>query len=194
MGFCFLIYNNMRIKKFETFTESINEDFTFDTPNQYIAMALRKLQLKINKIFDFVPEKTGELGEPIKAPDKSEGDKDKITFKDLMVNIDDSEVSRHSKTNDSLDITFSDSEHVYKLIISINIKEGIPTDKEKNFSYKDVKNCFIKLKKYDINTYEIIGEISKNSKISKIDEEFLIELKIELDENFNEEEEFEIET
>lgn len=194
MGFCFLIYNNMRIKKFETFTESINEDFTFDTPNQYIAMALRKLQLKINKIFDFVPEKAGELGEPIKTPDKSEGDKDKITFKDLMVNIDDSEVSRHSKTNDSLDITFSDSEHVYKLIISINIKEGIPTDKEKNFSYKDVKNCFIKLKKYDINTYEIIGEISKNSKISKIDEEFLIELKIELDENFNEEEEFEIET
>lgn len=194
MEFCFLIYNNMRIKKFETFTESINEDFTFDTPNQYIAMALRKLQLKINKFFDFVPEKAGELGEPIKAPTKSEEDKDKITFKDLMVNMDDSEVSRHSKTNDSLDITFSDSEHVYKLIISINIKEGIPKDKEKNFSFKDVKNCFIKLKKYDINTYEIIGEISKNSKVSKIDEEFLIELKIELDENFNEEEEFEIET
>jgi hypothetical protein len=52
----------------------------------------------------------------------------------------------------------------------------------------------LKLKKYDINTYEIIGEISKNVKISKIDEEFLINLKIELDEDFSEDEEFEIET
>lgn len=194
MGFCFLIYNNMRIKKFEMFKESINEDLTYDTPNQYILMALKKLQLKINKIFDYVPEKTGELGEPIKSPKSEDEDKSKITFKDLMVTIDDSEVSRYSKTNDSLNITFSDSDYVYKLIILINIKEGIPEDKEKDFSFKDVKNCFIKLKKYDINTYEIIGEISKNSKISKIDEELLIELKIELDENFNEEEEFEIET
>ena len=184
----------MRIKKFEMFKESINEDLTYDTPNQYILMALKKLQLKINKIFDYVPEKTGELGEPIKSPRSEDDDKSKITFKDLMVTIDDSEVSRYSKTNDSLNITFSDSDYVYKLIILINIKEGIPEDKEKDFSFKDVKNCFIKLKKYDINTYEIIGEISKNSKISKIDEEFLIELKIELDENFNEEEEFEIET
>ena len=187
----------MRIKKFETFTESVNEDFTFDTPSQYISMALKKLQLKINKFFDFVPDKVGELGEPIKSPGSKEdnGDKkDTITFKDLMVNMDDSEISNFSKSNESLTVTFSDSEHVYKLIILINIKEGIPKDKEKNFSFKDVENCFLKLKKYDINTYEIIGEISKNSKISKIDEEFLIELKIELDENFNETEEFEIET
>ena len=98
--------------------------------------------------------------------------------------MDDSEISNFSKSNESLTVTFSDSEHVYKLIILINIKEGIPKDKEKNFSFKDVENCFLKLKKYDINTYEIIGEISKNSKISKIDEEFLIELKIELDEMF----------
>ena len=197
MEFSFLIYNNMRIKKFETFTESINEDFTFDTPSQYISMALKKLQLKINKFFDFVPEKVGELGEPIKSPNSKEDEddkKDKITFKDLMVNMDDSEISNFSKLNESLTVTFSDSRYVYKLIISINIKEGIPQDKEKNFSFKDVKNCFLKLKKYDINTYEIIGEISKNVKVSKIDEEFLIELKIELDEDFNGEEEFEIET
>lgn len=183
----------MRIKKFETFKESINEDMAYDTPSQYISMALKKLQSKINKMFDYVPDKAGELGEPIKTP-KSTTDEDKITFKDLMVNIDDSEISKYSKLNDSLTITFSDSDYVYKLIILINIKEGIPEDKEKDFSFKDVKNCFIKLKKYDINTYEIIGEISKNVKISKIDEEFLINLKIELDDDFNEEEEFEIET
>jgi hypothetical protein len=83
---------------------------------------------------------------------------------------------------------------MYKLIILINIKQGLPTDKEKDFSFKDVKKCFLKLKKYDINTYEIIGEISKNVDISKIDEQFLIELKIELDESFSDDEEFEIET
>jgi hypothetical protein len=183
----------MKIKKFESFTESINEDLTYDTPSQYISMALKKLQSKINKMFDYEPEKTGEAGEPFKSP-KKEGEEDKITFKDLMVDIDNSEISKYSKLNDSLTITFSDSDFMYKLIILINIKEGIPEDKEKDFSFKDVNNCFLKLKKYDINTYEIIGEISKNVKISKIDEEFLINLKIELDEDFSEDEEFEIET
>ena len=119
---------------------------------------------------------------------------DKITFKDLMVTIENSEISKYSKNNDSLTITFSDSDFMYKLIILINIKQGLPTDKEKDFSFKDVKKCFLKLKKYDINTYEIIGEISKNVDISKIDEQFLIELKIELDESFSDDEEFEIET
>lgn len=183
----------MRIKKFELFKESLNEDLAYDTPSQYVSMALKKLQSKINKMFDYVPDKTGEGGEPFKSP-KESGDENKISFKDLMVNMDSSEISKYSKLNDSLTITFSDSDYVYKLIILINIKEGIPEDKEKDFSFKDVKNCFMKLKKYDINTYEIIGEISKNVEISKIDEEFLINLKIELDEDFNEEEEFEIET
>jgi hypothetical protein len=183
----------MKVNRFKTFVKLINEEFEYDTPDQYISMALKRLQTKIENIFNYTPDKTGELGEPYRSPDKKD-DEDKITFKDLMVTIENSEISKYSKNNDSLTITFSDSDFMYKLIILINIKQGLPTDKEKDFSFKDVKKCFLKLKKYDINTYEIIGEISKNVDISKIDEQFLIELKIELDESFSDDEEFVIET
>ena len=43
-------------------------------------------------------------------------------------------------------------------------------------------------------TFEVIGQITKNVKIKDIDEEFLIDLKIEIDDKFGDEEEFEIET
>jgi hypothetical protein len=51
-------------------------------------------------------------------------------------------------------------------------------------------------KKYDINTLEIVGQLSKNINTDKINEDYLIELKLELDKDFGdeEEEEFEIET
>jgi hypothetical protein len=54
--------------------------------------------------------------------------------------------------------------------------------------------CYIKFKKYDLDTFEVIGQITKNVKIKDIDEEFLVDLKIEMDDQFGEEEEFEIET
>ena len=41
---------------------------------------------------------------------------------------------------------------------------------------------------------EVIGQITKNVDMKKIDEEFLIDLKIEMDDKFGDEEEFEIET
>jgi hypothetical protein len=69
-------------------------------------------------------------------------------------------------------------------------------DKKENFSDKDIKNCIIKFKKYDIEHFELIGQIGpKKTKIEDINEELLVDLKIELDEEFGEsDEEFEIET
>ena len=57
------------------------------------------------------------------------------------------------------------------------------------------KNCFIKFKKYDLQTFEVLGQMTKNVKIKDIDENFLVDLKIELDETFGDEDEkLEIET
>ena len=68
-------------------------------------------------------------------------------------------------------------------------------DPNKDFSPDDVSKCYIKFKKYDIDTFDIIGQLTKNVEIKKIKEEFLINLKIELDEEYGEDEEgFEIET
>jgi hypothetical protein len=54
--------------------------------------------------------------------------------------------------------------------------------------------AYIKFKKYDANTDDLIGQITKNVEIKKIDEDFLVDLKIEIDDKFGEEEEFKIET
>jgi hypothetical protein len=71
----------------------------------------------------------------------------------------------------------------------------MPKDPNVDFSFEDVENCFVKFKKYDIETFEVIGQMTKNIKTKDIDEEFLIELKIELDEKFGDEDEkLEIET
>ena len=43
-------------------------------------------------------------------------------------------------------------------------------------------------------TFEVIGQITKNTDPNQIDEEFIVNLKIELDEEFGDEEEFKIET
>ena len=183
----------MRIKKFKRFNESSEEEMIHENPSQYVATALKQLKNKLDKIFNYDPTQTGEGGEQLKSPEKKE-DSDNITFKDLAIDFEGSEISKFSKINDSLTVTFTDTYSMYKLIILINIKNAIPEDKDKDFSYKDIKKCYIKLKRYDINSYEIMGEVSKNVKISKIDEDFIIKLKMELDEDFAGDDEFEIET
>ena len=50
------------------------------------------------------------------------------------------------------------------------------------------------VKKYDIDTDDVIGQITKNVNIKDIDEDFLVNLKIEIDDKFGDDEEFEIET
>ena len=87
---------------------------------------------------------------------------------------------------------------LYTLIISIDIKEGLPKTEEKPMM------CDVKLKKYDLNTFEIIGQLPSpidgdkpeylKIEINKIDEDYLVDLKIEIDDKFGGVEEFEIET
>ena len=85
---------------------------------------------------------------------------------------------------------------MYTMIIMIDLKEALPKDPNKDFTIDDIKNCYIKFKKYDIAAnFEIMGQISKNTEIKKISEDLIIDLKLELDETFDDnDEEFKIET
>ena len=103
------------------------------------------------------------------------------------------QTQKYSKLYDSLTIKFTDDDATYNLYLAIDIKDAIPKDPTKDFSYEDIEMCYIKYKKYNIDTFEVIGQITKNIKIKDIDEEFLIDLKIEIDDKFGDEEEFEIE-
>jgi hypothetical protein len=182
------------------FTEFIKEELLNDTPETYISTVLTQLKRKIDRMFEYEGsdrepegEKTQKSIQKAKAEAK---DKSKMSFKDLGLRLESSEISKYSKLYDSLTVTFQDANYMYTMILMIDIKEGIPKDATKDFKLEDVKNCYIKFKKYDINAnFEIIGQISKNVEIKKISEEFIIDLKLELDETFgDDEEQFEIET
>jgi hypothetical protein len=184
----------MRIRKF---TEFINEEFN-DTPESYIETALKQLQKKIGKMFedqiDLEDEKEKEGNNSIMKA-KSKGKERKLTFKDLGVQLESSEISKYSKMYDSLTIKFSDADATYNMLLLIDLKDGMVKDPEKDFSFEDIEDCFIKFKKYDLDTFEVVGQMTKNVKIKDIDEEFLVDLKIELDEKFGDDEEkLEIET
>lgn len=181
------------------YTEFIKEEFT-DTPESYIEVALKQIKKKIDKMFEFQEAIDTE------PSDEEEGDKDirkakldskkksDMSFKDLGVRLESSEISKYSKLHDSLTIKFSDDEATYSLLISIDLKDALPKDPNGDYSYEDIEKCYMKLKKYNLDTFEVIGQITKNVEIKKIDEDFLIGLKIDMDDKFGDDEEFEIET
>ncbi len=191
----------MKIRKYSEF---INEEIMNDTPESYVEIALNQLKKKIDKMFEF-QEGESDANEPADELEKDKSksiqkakseskDKSKMSLKDLGVRLDSSEVSKYSKMYDSLTIKFTDDDATYNLYIAIDIKDAMPKDATKDFSYEDIEKCYIKFKKYDLDTFEVIGQITKNIEIKKIDEEFLVDLKIEIDDKFGDEEEFEIET
>lgn len=164
---------------------------TNDTPENYINMLLIKLKGKIERMFSSYEDSGDENMDVRKAKNLN---KEKSTFKEFNLRLDSCEVSKASQLNDNLTVKFSDDENTYNLLISVNTKFALPTDNTKDFTINDIKQCYIKFKKYDLDTFEVIGQITKNTDPNKIDEDFIINLKIELDDMFGDEEDFKIET
>ena len=187
----------MKIIKFKQFI--LNED-VLETPSNMTSTALNQLKRVIDKIFEYQETEFGKEKpeEKVKIKKLKKKSKEKMSFEDLGVRLESSEVSKYSKMHDSLTVKFSDDQFTYTLIISIDIKEGLPKTENKAMM------CDVKFKKYDLDTFEIIGQLPSpidgdkseylKIEINKIDEDYLIDLKIKLDESTGEEEEFKIET
>lgn len=179
----------MKIIKYTEFIK-LNEN-VHDTPEEYVKIALMKIQTKLKNMF------AGQVGdnevETIGHKNSREGGQ---SLADFGVELQSCELSAYSRTQDNVKVKYSDAESLYDLTISIDLKEAVPEDEEKDFSDEDIKNCHIKFKKYDQDQFELLGEISKDIKISEIDEDLLVKLKIEIDDKFGGggNEEFEIET
>lgn len=182
----------MKIIKYQEF---IKEEFQ-DTPETYVATTLNNLKRKIDKMFEFQSDKEEENEEEQNVKNIKKKSKEKMSFEDLGVRLESSEVSKYSKLYDSLTVKFSDDQNTYTLIFMIDIKDAIAKDPTKDFDIDQIEKCYIKFKKYDLDTFEVIGQISKNIEMKKIDEYFIIDLKLEIDEKFgdSDEEKFEIET
>lgn len=178
----------MDIIKFNDFIK-INEN-VHDTPEEYVKLALMKIKNKLEKMFSG-QVKSDEVQKMSDMKDQEEGQ----NFADLGLELQSSELSRYSRTMDSVKIKYSDGEFLYDLTISINLEEAVPKNDTEDFSDNDIEKCHIKFKKYDTDDFNLIGEITKNINIKDINEDLLVSLKMEIDEEFgNEEEEFEIET
>jgi transposase len=175
------------------FIEFIKEELN-DTPESYVELALAQIKRKIDIMFDFQRDSDTEEPKPepknksVNQAKKDSKEKSKMNLKDLGVRLESSEISKYSKLYDSLTVKFSDDDATYSLILMIDLKEALPKDATKDFSYEDIKKCYIKFKKYDLDTFEIIGQLTKNVEVKDINEDFLINLKIELDEKFGSEE------
>jgi len=185
----------MKIRKFIDF---INEELN-DTPEEYISDALGNIKRKIDKMFEdqIEEEPSDESGPKSVKQAKEDSKENKVSFRDLGVRLESSEVSKYSAMYDSYTVWFTDDKAAYCLIFAIDIKDGMPKDPNVDFSFKDIEKCTIKFKKYDLDKVEIIGPpLRKTIDIKDINEEFLVNLKIELDEDLGDdnEEEFEIET
>lgn len=191
----------MKIIKFGQFLESKQ-----DTPESYSESLITVLKRKIDKMFGENINDGDTSGADDNRPDNNMDIKkakmkkaENQSFKDLGLRLDSSEISKYSRVNDSLTVKFSDDRNTYTLIIMLNtediVKNMTEKEEDEDFSIKDIKTCYLKFKKYDLDTIELIGQITKNVEVDKVDENFIIELKIEIDETFDDEiEDFKIET
>jgi hypothetical protein len=205
--------------KIINYTNFINENFQ-DPPEEYIKTALLKIKKKIEGLFEKVsgdgvdqeepeelelqPEEGEDSGEEVmtfkKALEKGEeksGKEGALTLSELGAKLESCEMSRYSAQYDSLTVKFSDQEGWYNIFLTIPLKdvvEDMQENEDGDYSDKDIKNCSIKFKKYNIDN-ELVGQLGpSNYKLSDIDEEFFVNLKIEVDEEYGDDEEFEIET
>lgn len=176
--------------KIINYSQFINEDYQ-DTPEEYIKTALMKLKKTIDSFFDVKEQEESDsevmsVSKAMKKGKEMEEKNSKISFKELNVSLESSEMSKYSAIYDSLKIIFSDDEFRYDLFVTIPLESGMNKEKAENFSDKDIKECFVKFKKYDLDRFDLIGQIGpKKVKIESINEEFLINLKIELDDEFD---------
>lgn len=166
--------------KITKFADYIRENLN-DTADTYVEQALRDVLDRIMKMF---PEDSGEEPEDEivsfaqarqKGREKEEAAK-KIRFSDYGTRLVDSNISKDAAT---LTVTLEEAEAWYKIYFMIDLKTAVPTP-DKDFTYKDIKDCKVKFIKYN-NGDKIEREIAKTVPMEEIDEEKLIELKIEAD-------------
>ncbi len=173
-------------KYYEYLKENVN-----DVPEQYVEAALRKLKTKFEKMFAFDVVDDGEIKKFGEAPEEKSG----MSLRDLNLELQSCEFSKYSKVFDNLRVKFTDERYLYDLLITIDLKDAVPQNPDEDFSDEKIEKCFVKFKKYDNETFDLIGQITKTAEIKKIDGDFLMELKIDIDKQYGEEEEeFEIET
>jgi len=180
--------------KIINFVDFINENMA-DTPEEYIKLELIKLKRKIDGFFDQREEveddKISSMSDALKRGNEKDRSEKDISFSELGLSLQSSEISKYSSLYDNLVVKFSDDQFLYNLYITIPLEEAVSDDED---GKKKIKKCYVKFKKYDLDQFDLIGQITRNIELEKVDEDYLVGLKIELDDEFDQKEGLGIET
>lgn len=184
--------NNNRIKKYSEYIKEDTENeeqeeidggdyISNDNPESYIESKLTTIKNKVESMFSDSDSDSD--------PKSSDTDEESISFKDLGLKLESTEMSNATKTHRNLIIKFSDENYYYSLLFRIDLKQISNKNDSKEMDLEDIKKCFVKFKKYKVEGFELLGEITNNADIKNIDEDYLIDLKIELDDKFDDDSE-----
>ncbi len=153
------------------------------SPQAYVENALRSLEQKLKKMFEFDKAEGGEVKKFGQVQKESESE---TSFKDLGVELQSLELSKYSKIYDNVKLKFSDEEFLYDITFIIDLKDAVAQGDEE----PKIENCKIIFKKYDLDDFKLIlGPKDKTAKLDEIDEDYLMKLKVEFEEEGGEEEE-----
>ena len=153
-----------------------------DVPEAYVDHALNKIKRRLELMF----KPSDDLLNPDEFNDDEKRKKGAISVKDLNLTLQSLELSKFSKSYDNVKLIMSDDKYRYDLTITIDLKDAVPSPEmdDKDFSDKDISICQIRFKKYDIAVPHLVSSLPvKTLKMKDIDEEFLVKLKIELDDD-----------
>jgi hypothetical protein len=154
-----------------------------NTPEDYMSNLLNDIQVKLEPVFD--TEKVKTLKD----------------FKNVDLQLlNDPKVDNFAATARSLKYKFTDDGNtVYELTFTINLKDAINPKPDEDYKTSEIKKVHVGFKKYNTEgtSLNMVGQLMDRSvSPDQINPDFLIQLKLDLDEGKTEteEEEFKIET
>ena len=155
-----------------------------NSPEEYMANLLNQIKAKLDPIFD--PNKVRTLKD----------------FKNSNLELlDTPEVDKFPITARSLKYKFSDDGHsVYELTFTVDLKDAINPKPDEDYKTSEIKKVHVSFKKYTTEgtSLNMVGQLMDRTVApDEINPDFLIQLKLDLDEGkteADEEEEFKIET
>ena len=168
--------------KIVKYTDYIKEGFA-ETPESLAEMALVKIKEKILAMFPEEQQEESEdevisFSQARERGERKEKAKKKITFADYGTRLVDTEISRTAST---LSCKLDDGENWYSLIFFIELTDAVPKDPAADFGVEDIEKCRVKMKRYNSADQKVGETTRKTMKIDDIDEEELVNLKIEVD-------------
>ena len=160
----------------------LNIDRVFnEDPSYYIREALEKVKRRILSLFEEPnPDKKGRLN------------RDPSSYYNQGVELLDVRITDLSM-NKTLIIKYHDNDFSYHLMITVDLKQGIPDKPDIEMDYSMVEFGGVKFKKYDPSN-NLLGQLDrKKVPLKTIDQDFIDSLNGELDSKYSIGDDFEIE-